>query len=98
MLKFDNRLTGYIHVGLHNEGYAQKRCQNNYDLVLYMWCMVFVELFCCSISSHKYSGACTINKSLESYIHVVSMVNQCRSIRTSVIWSRRGVFVYVAWF
>ena len=51
---------------------------------------VFVELCCCSISSHKYSGAVRSIKALKVKINSLytilsSIPNQCRSIRTSVI-------------
>ena len=51
---------------------------------------VFVELFCCSISSHKYSGAVRSIKALKVKINSLytilsSILNQCRSIRTFVI-------------
>ena len=51
---------------------------------------VFVELFCCSIRSHKYSGAVRSIKALKVKINSLytilsSILNQCRSMRTSVI-------------
>ena len=60
---------------------------------------VFVELFCCSISSHKYSGAVRSIKALKVKINSLypilsSILNQCRSIRTSMI-IRTALYMYI---
>ena len=62
---------------------------------------VFVVDFCCSINSHEYNGAVQSIKVLKVvriiilYTILSLIFNQCRSIRTSVIWSRRGVLVKI---